>query len=77
MTTIDEVRDIAFKIIRKLNDFVVDLTREEEPAPRRIVREEPTTQMITGEEMDRRIERVRRILNPTLPTQPPFEQTIN
>ena len=76
MATIDEVRDIVFYILRKLNDVIVNLTTEpprrftREP-PRRFIREEqPPPLRITHEEMVREIERVRRMLNPT-PTPPP------
>ena len=66
MTTVDEVRDILFYLLRKINDFLVDLTTETpqpqpQPQPRRT---------ITSEELGRRIEEVRRSLNGTRQPRP-------
>ena len=33
MTTIDEIRDIAFYVIRKLNDLIIKFTTEQQPRP--------------------------------------------
>ena len=58
MTTIDELRDIVFYIIRKLNDFIINLTREEQPPPRRVI-----PNQFPNLTIDERIERIRRSIN--------------
>ena len=37
MTTIDELRDLTFYIIRKLNDLIINLTTPTPPPPRRVI----------------------------------------
>ena len=75
MATIDEVRDIVFYILRKLNDVIVNLTTEpprrftREP-PRRFTREPPPRRLTHDEFMDK-LENVRRSLEPTPPPPPP------
>ena len=72
MTTVDELRDILFYMLRKLDDFLVDLTTEipqpQQPQPQ----PQPPTRMISDEEMDRRLEAVRRMLYPN-----PIQDEIN
>ena len=67
MATIDEIRDITFYIIRKLNDIIINFTREEQPPPRRVM-ENPLPNDLTIEE---RIERIKRTLNREEPPPPP------
>ena len=69
MTTIDEIRDIALYLLRKLNDFLVDLTTE--PQPPRLPRPRPPHYQVTGEDIDRRIEQIRRSLYNIPPPPPP------
>ena len=68
MTAIDEIRDITFYIIRKLNDIIINFTREEQPPPRRVM-ENPLPNDLTIQE---RIDRIRRSLNIEEPPPPPF-----
>ena len=67
MATIDEIRDIAFYIIRKLNDIIINFTREEQPPPRRVM-ENPLPNDMTIEE---RLERIRRTINREEQPPPP------
>ena len=76
MATIDEVRDIAFYIIRKLNDVIINFTREEQPQPQppRIVIDNQLPNLTIEE----RLERIRRSINreeqppPTPPSPTPY-----
>ena len=71
MTTIDELRDIVFYIIRKLNDFIINLTREEQPPPRRVI-----PNQFPNLTIDERIERIRRSINgEEQPPHPPIEES--
>ena len=76
MTTIDEIGDIAFYLLRKINDFLVDLTTEipQPPQP------QPPHRQITGEDIDRQIEQIRRSLHnippPPPPPPPPHQEMI-
>ena len=64
MTTIDEIRGIALYLIRKLNDFLVALTTEEQPQPqprrqyRRMTEEEKRRANEIDEDIDRRIKEI-------------------
>ena len=70
MTTIDEIRDIVFYVVRKLNDVIVNFTTEQPPLPiheeiediRRILPSAPT-----HEEMMEEIDEVSRSFPPTPP----------
>ena len=79
MTTIDEIRDITFYIIRKLNDLIINFTREEQPQPRpqppllRMTEEEIRRDDERHENIMRQIEEIERSLHnipPTTPTPP-------
>ena len=65
MTTIDEVRDIVFYIIRKLNDFIINFTREQQPQP------QPQRRRRSHDEIMNEIEDIRRNLYTPPPTPPP------
>ena len=56
MASIDELRDIVFYILRKLNDVIINYTREEPPPPSPQRIEEHET-------ISRRIEELRRSVN--------------
>ena len=69
MTTIDEIRDITFYLLRKLNDFLVDLTTEiAQPQPI------PQYREMTEEDEDtrRRIQEIRTRLNTPPPPPTPI-----
>ena len=78
MTTIDEIRDIAFYIIRKLNDSINNFTTEQQqlqqPRPRphfrRMTEEERRRDDERHESIMRQIEDIRRSLHDT-PSPPP------
>ena len=71
MTTIDEVRDIVFYVLRKLNDIIINFTREEQPQPQ----PQPPRRVIENQFPDltiqERIDRIRRSLNIEEPPPPP------
>ena len=77
MTTIDEIRDIALYLLRKLNDFLVDLTTEAQPQPqprrqyRQMTEEERRRDNEIDKDIDRRIEQIRRSLYDIPPPPPP------
>ena len=67
MATINELRDLTFYIIRKLNDLIINLTTPEPPPPPR--REIPN--LFPNLTLDERIERLRRSFNnPSPPPSP-------
>ena len=74
MTTIDEIRDIAFYVIRKLNDLIINFTTEQQPRPqphfRRMTEEERRRDDERHESIMRQIEDIRRSLHDT-PSPPP------
>ena len=63
MASIDELRDIVFYIIRKLNDIIINFTREQ---PRRVI-----ANQFPNLTIDERIERIRRSLNIEEQPSPP------
>ena len=65
MTTIDELRDIVFYIIRKLNDLIINFTTPEPPPPRRVIPD-----LFPNLTIDERIERLKRIMNTPTPPSP-------
>ena len=73
MTTIDELRDITFYIIRKLNDFIINVTAQ--PQPRQQYREMTEEERRRDEEIDenirRRIQEIRRRLDTPIPPPSP------
>ena len=71
MTTINELRDIVFYIVRKLNDVMVYITTQQQP--RRII-EDPFPSDMTIEE---RIENIERRLNEDLIPSPPTPELID
>ena len=77
MTTIDEIRDIAFYVIRKLNDLINNFTTEhqqpQQPRPhfRRMTEEERRRDDERHESIMRQIEDIRRSLHDTPPPPPP------
>ena len=84
MTTIDEIRDIVFYIIRKLNDFINNFTTEQQPPqqPRPQPRSPSPGRRMTEEERRRRsderhehimrqIEEIERSLHNIPPPPPP------
>ena len=80
MTTIDELRDIVFYIIRKLNDFIINVTTPQQPPQqprpqpplRRITEEERRRRSDEkGENISRRIQEIRRRLDTPLPPPSP------
>ena len=93
MTTIDEIRDIALYLLRKLNDFLVDLTTEAQPQPqprrqyRQMTEEERRRDKEIDDDIDRRLEEIQTWLDeeteetqPTLrspPTREEVEDSIN
>ena len=83
MASIDELRDIVFYIIRKLNDVIINFTREEQPQPRpptpfrRITEEERQRDDERHERIIRQIEDIRRSLHNTPPPNPPPTITPN
>ena len=60
MTTIDEIRDIVFYIIRKLNDFINNFTTEQQPPQQ--PRPQPHFRRMTEEEIRRDDERHENIM---------------
>ena len=70
MTTIDELRDIVFYILRKLNNVIVNFTREEpQPQPPPRLR---FTRRITYEEIMNEIEDIERMMDEEpIPPPPP------
>ena len=58
MTTINELRDLTFYIIRKLNDLIINLTTLEPPTPRREI-----PNQFPNLTIDERIERIKRNMN--------------
>ena len=82
MTTIDEIRDIAFYVIRKLNDFINNFTTEQQPPQqprpqphfRRMTEEERRRDDERHESIMRQIEEIQRSLytpppSPIIPTR--------
>ena len=67
MTTIDEVRDMLFYILRKLNDFLVDLTTEIPQSPQPPPPPTPRNPSPNREDINTRIERLRMRLQPPPP----------
>ena len=86
MTTIDEIREIALHMLRKINDFLVDLTTEppQQLQPRRQYREMTEEERRRNDEIhediDRQIEQIRRSLHnippPPPPPPPPHQEMI-
>ena len=86
MTTIDEIREIALHMLRKINDFLVDLTTEppQQPQPRRQYREMTEEERRRNDEIHediaRQIEEIRRSLHnippPPPPPPPPHQEMI-
>ena len=80
MASIDELRDIVFYVIRKLNDLIINFTREEQPQPqpqRRVIPDQFPNLTI-----DERIERIRRSLNgeeqpPQIVTEDPLTTNLD
>ena len=76
MTTIDEIRDIVFYVIRKLNDLIINFTATQQPQPqpqppipiRRMTEEE---RRIRNESITRQIEEIERSLHNIPPPPPP------
>ena len=66
-------------MLRKINDFLVDLTTEI-PQPPQPPRPRPPHRQITGEDIDRHIEQIRRSLHnippPPPPPPPPHQEMI-
>ena len=75
MASIDELRDIAFYVIRKLNDLIISVTTQpQQPQPQRPYRqmtEEERRRDEEGENISRRIQEIRRSLNTPLPPPSP------
>ena len=80
MASIDELRDIVFYILRKLNDVIINYTREEPQPPRFNFprRSEEERQRIDEEHetISRRIEELRRSVNGENPTDNILEESI-
>ena len=67
MATIDEVRDIVFYIIRKLNDLIINFTTEQaQPQP-----PQPRPRRRSHDEIMNEIEEIRRNLYTPPPSPPP------
>ena len=67
MATIDEVRDIVFYIIRKLNNLITNFTTEQaQPQP-----PQPRPRRRSHDEIMNEIEEIRRNLYTPPPTPPP------
>ena len=76
MASIDELKDIAFYIIRKLNDLINNFTTEhQQPRPRphfrRMTEEERRRDDERHQSIMRQIEDIRRSLHDTPPPPPP------
>ena len=67
MTTINELRDLTFYIIRKLNNLIINLTTPEPPPPPPPRREIPN--LFPHLTLDERIERLKRRID--VPSPPP------
>ena len=75
MTTIDELRDITFYIIRKLNDFIINVTTPQQPQPQPRQQYREITE--EHENIRRRIQEIRRRLDtPTPPPSPTIREEI-
>ena len=78
MTTIDELRDIVYYIIRKLNDFIINVTTQPQPRQpiqyREMTEEERRRNDEEHENIRRRIQEIRRRLDTLIPPPSP---TIN
>ena len=73
MASIDELRDIVFYVIRKLNDLIINFTREEQPQP------QPQYRQMTEEDISRRIQEIRTRLDTPLPPPSPtiYEEIVD
>ena len=59
MATVEEIKDIMFYLVRKVNDIINYLTEEPQPPPRRLRIPDPPTGLLIQE----RIDRIKRSLN--------------
>ena len=70
MATIDELTNIMFYLVRKVNDIINYITEEPQPQPPRPIILDPPTDLT----IDERIERIKRELNMEEPPPSPSPQ---